>query len=208
MKKALFFFASVVLISKLASAQSVTIVVTTLGPTNGTVYYNNATNQLQYWNGTIWVNLTKSNWVDIYNSNAGNVGIGTSTPVNKLQIGSFNPFLLSCYDIAFGNNIYAGGLKQGLSYASWISYKNIALLPMRSIGKLGINTIALQNTLQVGDLGTGYTGNDIAFGKNGYLSGFQQTLNNATLYSKTNLVFQPNDGYGTGNIGINTFFSN
>ena len=57
-------------------------------PTLGLIFYNTTTNQFNYYNGTTWIAITNAanatgwtvNGNDIYNSNTGNVGIGTTLP--------------------------------------------------------------------------------------------------------------------------------
>ena len=57
-------------------------------PTLGLIFYNTTTNQFNYYNGTSWIAITNAanatgwsvNGNDIFNSNTGNVGIGTATP--------------------------------------------------------------------------------------------------------------------------------
>jgi hypothetical protein len=95
LKKLLLLIANLLIISKLATAQSISLATTIpVSPTKGTVVYNNSTNQLQYWNGTAWIPITNAatgtGWAasgtDIYNANTGNVGIGTTAPTTKLSI--------------------------------------------------------------------------------------------------------------------------
>lgn len=57
----------------------------------GTVVFDNELNSIKYWDGTVWQNMSSSNsWqnngTDQYNTNIGNVGIGTQTPSYKLTI--------------------------------------------------------------------------------------------------------------------------
>ena len=57
-------------------------------PTLGLIFYNTTTNQFNYYNGSSWIAITNAanatgwsvNGNDIFNSNTGNVGIGTATP--------------------------------------------------------------------------------------------------------------------------------
>jgi hypothetical protein len=95
MKKIFFLLANLFLINQLAFAQSVTIVpANPASPTKGTMNYNNATNQLQYWNAAAWIPITNAasgtGWAlsgnHIYSSNTGFVGIGTTTPLHKLSV--------------------------------------------------------------------------------------------------------------------------
>ncbi len=56
----------------------------------GTIYYDSIANQLFFCNGTAWTLLGGGFWAasgnDIYNTNTGNVGIGTITPNNRIQV--------------------------------------------------------------------------------------------------------------------------
>lgn len=94
MKQTMLLFAILLMVNQLSNAQSVTLATSTANPTKGTVVYNNGTNQLQYWNGSAWIPITNAasgtGWAlsgtNIYSSNTGNVGIGTSNPLIKLHI--------------------------------------------------------------------------------------------------------------------------
>jgi hypothetical protein len=95
MKKTILFLVNLFVINTLAFGQSVTIVPTNpASPTKGTMDYNNATNQLQYWNSAAWIPITNAasgtGWAlsgnHIYSSNTGFVGIGTTTPLHKLSV--------------------------------------------------------------------------------------------------------------------------
>src|SRR3989344_4796788 len=56
----------------------------------GLTIYNTTAGAYQYWNGTSWGELGVGFWIAsgtaLYNSNSGNIGIGTSTPSEKLQL--------------------------------------------------------------------------------------------------------------------------
>ena len=56
----------------------------------GLIVYNTTAGVYQYWNGTSWGELGVGFWIAsgtaLYNSNSGNIGIGTSTPSEKLQL--------------------------------------------------------------------------------------------------------------------------
>jgi hypothetical protein len=63
-------------------------------PAKGLLVFDNNTNSFWYHNGTAWTELNQGgatgNWdvnsTHIFNSNAGNVGIGNNEPLNKLQV--------------------------------------------------------------------------------------------------------------------------
>ena len=129
-----------------------------------------------------------------------NVGFGTTSPVNHLQIGN-TPGLIG-NDIAFGNAGQGTGLAQTATVAQWYTTTNIGLMPQSGTGFLGINTLSPTNKLQIGSV-AGYAGNDIAFGNNGQASGISQTGTIAQWYSTTNISLMPM-GNGHGRVGINT----
>src|SRR3989344_7779581 len=56
----------------------------------GLTIYNTTAGAYQYWNGVSWGDISTGFWIAsgtaLYNSNAGNIGIGTSPPSEKLQI--------------------------------------------------------------------------------------------------------------------------
>ncbi|MDO6430038.1 tail fiber domain-containing protein [Flavitalea sp. BT771] len=75
------------------------------------------------------------------NGSAGNVGIGTQTPVNNLQIGSVGATGIGGNHIAFGNGVQASGITQTASAAQWYSTTDIVLMPRSNgHGRVGINT--------------------------------------------------------------------
>ncbi|GGD42555.1 hypothetical protein GCM10011514_03160 [Emticicia aquatilis] len=70
-------------------------------PQKGMVVFDDATGNLSYFNGSIWIALSNSttgwavNGTNLSNTNSGNVGIGTNTPLTSLQIfKANNPSLL------------------------------------------------------------------------------------------------------------------
>lgn len=83
--------------SYVSEAQTITLTpIDPANPDKGTLVFDNVTNLLKYWNGTIWIPVTNaasgSGWVaagsHIYNANEGNVGIGTNNPVAPLNVGA------------------------------------------------------------------------------------------------------------------------
>jgi len=88
----------------------------------------------------------------------GNVGIGTTSPQNVLQIGSLDPSTIAGQHIAFGNFLQASGLVQSLSVAIWGSTTDIALMPFKNgHGRVGINTFTPGYPLDVRDYVLGPT---------------------------------------------------
>ncbi|MBL0356856.1 MAG: hypothetical protein IPP72_08160 [Chitinophagaceae bacterium] len=84
-------------------------------PANGLMVFDITLNQCWYYNGAAWTvfstgsasNYWTLNGSAIYNNNTGNVGIGTSTPINKLQIGILSGSSITGNDIAIGNGTQA-----------------------------------------------------------------------------------------------------
>ena len=79
-----------VLIPRMATAQRTVIA----APATGLLVFDNTTNSFWFYNGSLWTELTSGNgsskWnlsgANISNSNTGNVGIGTNSPYNKLDV--------------------------------------------------------------------------------------------------------------------------
>jgi hypothetical protein len=82
----------------------------------------------------------------------GNVGVGTTAPASKLQIGSVGASGFAANDIAFGNGTQASGIAQTASVAQWYSTTNIVLMPNgNGHGRVGINTSTPNAPLEVSD---------------------------------------------------------
>jgi Chaperone of endosialidase len=82
----------------------------------------------------------------------GNVGVGTTAPASKLQIGSVGASGYGGNDIAFGDGTQASGIKQTATVAQWYSTTNIALMPFgNGHGRVGINTVSPSYPLDVQD---------------------------------------------------------
>ena len=124
--------------------------------TNGTVIVGTYVG-----NGGGWLGTQSNNPLYFFtnNSNAlmalgtnGYFGIGTITPVNKLQIGSVGSTGYGGNDIAFGNGTQASGITQTGSIVQWYSTTDIALMPKgNGHGRVGINTTVPGYPLEVDD---------------------------------------------------------
>ncbi|RYU93963.1 tail fiber domain-containing protein [Emticicia agri] len=211
MKTTTLLFGSLLLISQLAYAQSVTLATTTANPTKGTVVYNNTTNQLQYWNGSAWIPVTNAasgtgwalNGTHIRNNNTGNVGIGVTNPDNKLQIGSVGSSGISGYHFAVGDSYDAFGILQGYYSSLMNSSTDISLYPRSGSGNVGINTAYPENKLQIGSVGsTGYAGNHIAYGNGSHATGLFQSSSTTIIASTSDIVLRPRAS-SSGYVGIN-----
>ncbi len=79
-----------ILVPRMTSAQRAAIV----SPARGLMVYDNTSNTFWFYNGTAWQEMTggggSSNWnlssTHIYSNNSGNVGIGKSNPLHKLDV--------------------------------------------------------------------------------------------------------------------------
>ncbi len=134
---------------------------------------------------------------------AQNVGINTTTPVNKLQVGNV-PSGISGYNFAIGNGTKAMAFKQATGPSIWYSDTNFAVMPLGSnSGYVGIGTTTPANYLQVGSLGAkGYNAYSIAFGDGTRASAMYQTPYASNWLSSANIALLPKDSAGS--VGINT----
>jgi hypothetical protein len=98
--------------------------------------------------------------------NDGNVGIGTATPANKLQIGSAGSSGYGGNDILIGNGTQVMAFFQSSTISNWYTNTNFAIMPAGagSVGHVGIGTQSPSNRLTVsgnaditGNLGIGTT---------------------------------------------------
>jgi hypothetical protein len=151
--------------AEITFSQSITIVPTNIAsPAKGTVDFNDATNQLQYWNGTVWIPITNAasgtgwalNGININNNNTGNVGIGTSTPLSPLHIkGNNEAFRIEGTSpfVAFYNN--AGVQKTFVQNSGDDAY--LGTSTGNSNGKLYfyLNTSVKMTILPSGNVGIG-----------------------------------------------------
>ncbi len=145
-----------------------------------------------------------SNMILMPKSGSGYLGINTTTPSNKLQIGNIATSLgLSGFDFAVGSGSNALVFYQSSGISQFTSTTSIAFLPTKGTGYMGINTSSPSNTLQVGSMGnTGYAGNALAIGNGSAAMGINQGNSFAQLASTTDIALAPRNG--SGRVGINT----
>jgi len=79
----------------------------------------------------------------------GNVGVGVTGAVNKLQIGSMGAAGFNGNDLALGNGTNATGIFQSNANLQVYSSTNIALMPQSGAGRVGINTTTPRAPLDI-----------------------------------------------------------
>lgn len=153
---------NLLIIRQLTFAQSITIVPSNpASPNKGTIDYNNATNQLQYWNSTAWIPITNAasgtGWTlsgnHISNNNPGNVGIGTNTPAAPLTIFGTG-FSNSLYQTPNTGSLTSDGLLMGIennSSTAFLLNQENAPLWLGTNHKIVI-TIAPEENVGIGTL--------------------------------------------------------
>ncbi|MFD0766132.1 hypothetical protein ACFQZI_14810 [Mucilaginibacter lutimaris] len=168
------------------------------------------------------VNQVNAQWTAsgtaIFNSNIGNVGIGTSSPANKLTIfdASANNTYLSVSNNSLGTFMGAGGVALGIVGTSTnhdlgLYTNNTEKIRITSTGNIGMGTTTPFKKLHVAgssmvvttaDFTAGGTGSSLLLGQNG-LSGNIYSLLQATIDGPNNgglLALNPNGG----NVSIGT----
>lgn len=121
------------------------------------IYQTDNTPGYYYYNGASWTALASGGasnyWTvsgsNIFNNNAANVGIGTVTPINKLQIGGV-PGNVIGNDLAIGNGTQAMSFYQSPSASGWYSNTDMVLMPgFPAGGKVGIGTTTPSTALTI-----------------------------------------------------------
>jgi len=91
---------------RLTSAQRTAIA----SPANGLLVYDTSTNGFWYFNGSTWVQVSNNSWFvtnnNIINTNSGNVGIGTNSPVYKLEVNGNGAFYGTTVNFGFNGQQY------------------------------------------------------------------------------------------------------
>ena len=166
---------------------------TSMGGTSAGIGTFSHTNMRIFANGISRMFISEAN---------GYVGLATSNPVNKFQIGDTPGF--SNYDLGIGNGTQGMVFQQNGGFSNWQSNTNITLLPKSGTGYVGINTTTPANRLQIGSLGpAGFNGNDLAIGNGTNAMVVSQSNATTLIASTTDIVLLPRYG-GTGRVGINT----
>ncbi len=134
-----------------------------------------------------------------------NLGVNTSNPLNRLQVGDMGSTGIAGNDIAFGNGASASALSQGSDFMQLQSSTDITLIAKNGAGNVGINSpTPVLNELQVGSVGsTGFTGNNFAIGNGAQATAFNQYGSVFQIASNTDFALLPQAGAG-GKVGINT----
>jgi hypothetical protein len=196
------------LIPRMTSAQRLAITT----PAAGLMVYETTTASFWFYNGTVWNQIGVggvSPWTvsgtNIYNSNTGNVGIGTSTPTSKLHIA--------------GNNMLMNGVnpifqlqQSGANYGFFQLSSDDLVLGTNNGNQLGKTIIRMAGSNRVLIDSTGNTQilglQDVSLTSHGYLTLGSLTGNNLVLDEReiqardngaTDHLILQNEG---GNIGI------
>ncbi len=190
-------------------------------PATGLQVFDSDTKSFWFWNGTGWVefsggsasNLWSLNGSHIFNSNAGNVGIGLNTPGAPLHIKNDNEALRiqgATPYVSFYNN--SGSLRGFIQ-----QYNDSLLLGTPSSNTNGIiqfylsnqpvMTMQAQGAVNIGSTNVGFDYAPLTITKDGYTYlGFRAGYGTTEIISNnSNILLTP--AYGTGNVGINTSYA-
>jgi hypothetical protein len=136
----------------------------------------------------------------------GNIGVGNTAPINKLEVGSVGSTGYGGNHFAFGNGTNATAFYQSNSSVQIGTTKDLTILPRQfsgGQGYVGINTPTPTNKLQIGSVGnTGFSTNDFALGNGTEAFAIYQTNTETQLGASKNIILTP--AYSNGRVGINT----
>jgi hypothetical protein len=134
-----------------------------------------------------------------------NLGINTTNPLNRLQVGEMGSTGIAGNDIAFGNGGGASAFTQSSAVMQLQSSTDITLISQGGAGHVGINSpTPVLNELQVGSVGSsGFVGNNFAIGNGAQATAFNQYGSVFQIASNTDFALMPTAGPG-GKVGINT----
>jgi Chaperone of endosialidase len=137
---------------------------------------------------------------------AQNVGIGTTTPADKLSVQTAT----QSFGVTHTDGLITVGTYVGNGFG-WLGTKSNhplafftnnggAQMVLTANGNVGIGANTPTNSLQIGDVG-GYAGNAIAYGSSGQATGLSQNASASVWGSTTNMALLPTGGAGY--VGIN-----
>ncbi len=139
------------------------------GAQNGSIYYNTASNAFRGYASGAWSALGGVGWAasstDIYNTNSGNVGIGTTVPGVKLEVNGNGELIRLDGTVGQDRSIYLRNVGAGIAKIftdGTLTLETNAVKPItfnissaekmriNSDGNVGIGTTNPTNKLQVG----------------------------------------------------------
>jgi hypothetical protein len=206
------------LIPRMTTAQKNAIVVK---PT-GLMVFDITLNQFSYWNSANWVDVAggaggSSQWatsgINISNINTGNVGIGTTTPDEKLTIltsdGGKGLFHTNGEVGLFTDIQYIEEGEYNAGYIGTDGPLDLALttfngapqILLKVNGNVGIGNDAPLNKVDIG-VSPGFSGNELALGNGTQAMSFSLNPAAAIMYTNTKFAMMP--AGGTGYLGIGT----
>lgn len=203
------------LIPRMTSAQRTAI----SSPATGLLVYDTDNSSFWFYNGTVWAQLvggsSTSYWSvngsDIFNNNSGKVGIGTNTPITKLNVKTLtNDYGVTQTDGTVTVGTYIGASEGWLGTRSnhpltFFTNNGGQAMTLATNGYLGIGNNTPANRLELGKSPFGSW--DFAIGATGNSSEGMAFLTNSsfTEWSATrDITIYPGSSSGTPHVGIVT----